>query len=258
MPELACPNCGRAGSVPREKMNSRMVCKKCHMVFHMNSAGRAVLGEPRVDPSKSGVTKSEKSGFFKAIEDAPIPTLSSITELKDSLTGSSLPIKPILIGLVAIAIGWGTYSLLFGPPESIADRATAIAQAFATDDLAYLKKSATTDSVDDVVLWFNANLPQMVQARKEWNGGTPVIQTTVVEEDRAMRAGQVEAFLYPPEIAKRAKSISSSESAGAPIKPVELHLHFALEGGKWRLNGKQMARAVAATLSRDAMNAPAP
>jgi hypothetical protein len=226
-----------------------MVCKKCHMVFHMNSAGRAVLGEPRVDPSKSGIQKSEKSGFFKAIEDAPIPKLSSITELKDSLGGTSLPIKPILIGLVAIAIGWGTYSLLFGPPESIADRSTAIAQAFATDDLAYLKKSATSDSVDDIVLWFNANLPQVVQARKEWKGGTPDVRTTVVEEDRAMRTGQVEAFLFPPKAAAHAREI---ETAGAPIKPVELHLHFALEGGKWRLNGKQMARTVPPTVSPDA------
>jgi hypothetical protein len=253
MPELACPNCGRAGSVPREKMNSRLVCKKCHMVFHMNSAGRAVLGEPRVDPSKSGVNKAEKSGFFKALEDAPIPTLSSITELKDSLGGNSLPLKPILIGLVAVAIGWGTYSLLFGPPESIADRATAIAQAFASDDLAYLKKNATSDSVDDIVLWFNANLPQIVQARKEWKGGAPVVQTTVVEEDRAMRSGEVEAYLYPPQMAARAQSI---ESAGAPIKPVELHLRFALEGGKWRLNGKQMAKTLTPTPTPEAMNGP--
>jgi hypothetical protein len=223
------------------------------MVFHMNSAGRAVLGEPRVDPSKSGVNKAEKSGFFKSLEDAPIPKLSSITELKDSLAGNSLPIKPILIGLVAIAIGWGTYSLLFGPPESISDRATAIAQAVATDDLAYLKKSATSDSVDDVVLWFNATLPQVVQARKEWKGGTAVVRTTVVEEDRAMRTGQVEAFLYPPELAARTQAI---ETAGAPIKPVELHLHFGLEGGKWRLNGKQMAKVAPPTHSPDAMNGP--
>src|SRR4051794_18316218 len=116
MVELACPNCGRGGSVPREKMNARMVCKKCHMVFHMNSAGRAVLGEPRADPSKSGINKAEKSGFFRAMEDAPIPKLSSIAELKESLGGNSLPIKPILIGLVALVVCWGTYSLLFGPP----------------------------------------------------------------------------------------------------------------------------------------------
>jgi hypothetical protein len=247
MPELACPNCGRAGSVPREKMNSRLVCKKCHMVFHMNSAGRAVLGEPRGEPSKSGITKSEKSGFFKSIEEVPLPNLSSITDLKESLSANNLPIKPILIGLVAIAIGWGTYSLLFGPPESIADRSTAIAQAFATDDLSYLKKNATSDSADDVVLWFNATLPQLVQARKVWKGGTPVVRTTVVEEDRAMRSGEVEAFLYPPEMAARAQAI---ESAGTPITPVELHLHFTLEGGKWRLNGKKL-KATPATPSPD-------
>jgi hypothetical protein len=134
----------------------------------------------------------------------------------------------------------------------VADRSTAIAQAFATDDLSYLKKNATSDSVDDIVLWFNATLPQIVQARKVWKGGAPVVRTTVVEEDRAMRSGEVEAFLYPPEMAARAQAI---ESAGAPITPVELHLHFTLEGGKWRLNGKKM-KTTPTTITPEAMTGP--
>ena len=37
------------GTVPRDKAHSRLVCKKCNAIFHMNATGRAVLGEPPAD-----------------------------------------------------------------------------------------------------------------------------------------------------------------------------------------------------------------
>src|SRR5215212_2799528 len=55
MIDLACPNCGRAGSIPREKINTRLVCKKCHVAFHMNTAGRTLLGEPHQEVGKPEV-----------------------------------------------------------------------------------------------------------------------------------------------------------------------------------------------------------
>jgi len=252
-------------------MNSRLVCKKCHMVFHMNTAGRAVLGEPRnADSSKSGINKAEKSGIhkaeksgihkaeksgiFKAIEEAPLPTLADIKDWKENLNGQTLPVKPILIGLAAIVVCWGGYKFLFGPPESIADRANAIAQAFANDDLAYLKSIATTDSVDDVVRWFDAEHPQVVKARQQWKNKDVVVRSTVIEEDRSGRTGSVEAFIYPPEAAARN---AAAETEGAPIKPVELHLRFTLDSrGKWRLNGHSMAQTAQPAAMNELMPTP--
>src|SRR5262249_14446595 len=53
---LECPHCGGAGSVPREKVNTRLVCRKCHQIFHVTPTGRAMPGEPPVqkaaDPGK--------------------------------------------------------------------------------------------------------------------------------------------------------------------------------------------------------------
>ncbi len=46
MIDVVCPHCGRAGSAPEDKVNSRLVCKKCHMVFHLSPSGRATPGEP--------------------------------------------------------------------------------------------------------------------------------------------------------------------------------------------------------------------
>ena len=44
MIEMACPSCGRAGQVPKEKLHTRLVCRKCHMVFHVDSQGRPCAG----------------------------------------------------------------------------------------------------------------------------------------------------------------------------------------------------------------------
>src|SRR5436305_2036190 len=43
---MSCPNCGRRGSVPPDRLNTRMHCKKCDAVFHMDSSGKIMLGEP--------------------------------------------------------------------------------------------------------------------------------------------------------------------------------------------------------------------
>lgn len=230
MIDLACPNCGRNGSIPREKINTRLVCKKCLMVFHMNTAGRAVLGEPQAEPTKGPDPRGHAG--------AHIPNLAQMKAFQENLKETSLPIKPILIGLAVLVLGWGAYGVVMAPPESLENRGAEVAKAFADDDLPYLKTAAASNGVDDVVRWFDLVHPAYAQAREKWRTKDTVVRVTVLEEDRAQRTGSVEAFIYPPEIAARN---ATAETAGVPPQPVELHLRFALDGrGKWRLNGQGM------------------
>src|SRR5271166_4187626 len=46
MIDMKCPSCGAGGRVPNEKVNTRLVCKKCLRVFHVTASGNTVLGEP--------------------------------------------------------------------------------------------------------------------------------------------------------------------------------------------------------------------
>ena len=46
MIEMSCPRCGAGGRVPRDKVNSRLVCKKCLQVFHLSSSRQPIIGEP--------------------------------------------------------------------------------------------------------------------------------------------------------------------------------------------------------------------
>src|SRR5437763_827255 len=95
MIDLACPNCGRAGSIPREKINTRLVCKKCHVAFHMNTAGRTLLGEPHLETAKPETTHHH---------DGPrMPSLEGLGGLKDSLPAVS--IRSLLLGVAAIVVG---------------------------------------------------------------------------------------------------------------------------------------------------------
>ena len=43
---IQCPRCRRSGNVPPDRLNARLVCKGCQAVFHMDSGGRMILGEP--------------------------------------------------------------------------------------------------------------------------------------------------------------------------------------------------------------------
>src|SRR5262249_44706517 len=112
MIDLACPNCGRAGTIPREKINTRLVCKKCHVTFHMNTAGRTLLGEPHQEVAKPEVTH----------HDGPqLPSFENLGSLKDTLPTVSL--KALLIGIAVIVVGGGLFMFMMKPPESLGDRA---------------------------------------------------------------------------------------------------------------------------------------
>src|SRR3954447_4308183 len=56
MIEVHCPACGAEGRAPKQKTNTRLVCRKCLKVFHITPAGRAVLGEP--PPTGETATKT--------------------------------------------------------------------------------------------------------------------------------------------------------------------------------------------------------
>src|SRR4051812_29590985 len=109
MIDLACPNCGRGGSIPREKINTRLVCKKCHIVFHMNTAGRTLLGEPHIETAKAD-TRAPRDSY-------QIPSFEGLGNLRGSLP--SVSSRSLLLGLAALIVGGGLYLFMARPGESL-------------------------------------------------------------------------------------------------------------------------------------------
>ena len=46
MLEIKCPACGAEGRAPKDKILTRLVCRKCLRVFHVTPSGMTVIGEP--------------------------------------------------------------------------------------------------------------------------------------------------------------------------------------------------------------------
>ena len=43
---IKCPACGAEGRASKEKIQTRLICRKCLRVFHVTPSGKTVLGEP--------------------------------------------------------------------------------------------------------------------------------------------------------------------------------------------------------------------
>lgn len=231
MPELACPNCGGAGRIPREKVNTRLVCKKCHMVFHMTSGGRTVLGEPPTETGKGG----RHSGRDALAEAKPrADWRENLPEF--TVTGKSALVALVLI--VVVAIG---YFLFNQAPESLQDRGKRVGEAFADGKLNQLKGFASDDSADEVVQWYGIADRVLQERKKLWSGAEVRVGVVPVDENLRAKTGEVLVSLVPTHAPPHAESITKhTDQAELARRSLELTLHFKLDAwGKWRLDGKK-------------------
>ncbi|WP_422924937.1 hypothetical protein [Singulisphaera sp. PoT] len=244
MLELACPSCGRGGTIPKQKVNTRLVCKKCRVVFHMTPAERTVLGEPLGDVLKVNPKPVEEERRASASE--------GIENLADNLTGGLDGFREILktaspkqLGIAAavivvLGIGW---TLMNAAPENLTDVTNLAATQFTADDLDSVKAVASSGTAEDVARWYEAVHPRLVKARERWKTNTTHLTVVVMSQDDEKRVGESRAFVYPgPATPAPTTDSSGAASDGSSIQPLELIMHWTLEGSRWRLNGKQTAQ----------------
>lgn len=255
MIELACPSCGRGGQVPREKLYTRLVCRKCHVVFHMDPSGRPVVGEPIIaskDPTRRG--KEKEGDHHTVFESIHLPTLDDLTSLKDNFSDGSLPVKPVLGVLGGVVLLWLAFSLISRPAEAVADRAREAMQALANDDLGRLKSFASESTRDDLVRWYDVAHSRLESSRNAWATKATTVQVVVIEENRPDSKGEVEAFIVPSETETQTASVLPSGNSKPGTKsaanngPLGFHLHWVWSGSHWWLDGTQMKASVAASL----------
>lgn len=240
MIEMACPSCGRGGQVPPEKLHSRLVCRKCHVVFHMDPSGRPVIGEPHVatgDPKKKDKNSNgEHHSIFEAIH---IPRLDELTHLGDNLTDYTFPVKPVLGTLGGLVVLWVMFSLFSRPPEPVSDRARLALQALTSDDLDRLKTFASEETRDDVIRWYDAIHPKLESARKSWPSKEADVQVVVIEEDPSRNRGEIEAVLLPAMSGTQTASVVPSVNSknDKPALPLSFHMSWVWSGKHWWLDG---------------------
>lgn len=228
MIDLECPSCGRVGSVPKEKANSRLVCKKCHSIFHMGPTGRAVIGEPpvpkTVDAMKGKAATSKKEDF-----EFELPRISELNPGLLAILGLLLVGGLLYLGYSMMG-GGGTVSLMPAAHE--------LAQALSAKDTTRVVGLSSPESKGEASSWAD-NIVKIIEDKRGDAAISEVrVDALVTAENPATGVGQVELFIIPVRGPARNEQISR-EAGAANFKPTEMTTFWIYSGGRWMLDLKR-------------------
>lgn len=268
---MACPHCGRRGSVPADKLNSRLHCKKCGTVFHMDFTGHIVLGEPGRSGSKSGGTSGifsfsgQESGNHGKVGSDTHATCTRAQPTEMPTIWESLPksFRVGLLGGLALVLLWvlGAFRLLQPAPlpSAFEQRLTYVAEAFAYNEPSGLRRIAASGTGGDLGTWLEKLHPDAkLGARREV--GYLVSHTYSVVGGGSGQEKRVMLFVTPPipkfpdpndkaAVAAQEQSrrlLTSSFAPGSmPDGSFAVPLVWKSEGGQWWLDGTASLQAAA-------------
>jgi hypothetical protein len=242
MIEMNCPACGAGGRVPRDKVGTRLVCKKCLQVFHLTPSGQAVQGEPpppKVAPKEKKVSK-DPTGY---------QTGEALEELASRFAKIQLPSGRTL-GIVAgvlLVIGLGFW--LFSR-QSLETRARYVGKAIAESDIKKIVDIAVPGTENEVILWFNDVYRQFLDV-KVVLGREPYVNVLVPGTSGGNSgvaiirySGQSPQASAAPSIADTMQPIPSLSNVKDSL---DLRVFFAVDSlGNWLVDGKRTAEERAA------------
>src|SRR4051794_11120772 len=153
---MKCPACKVAGRTSKDKINTRLVCRKCLAVFHITPTGRAVLGEPPQATVTSSKAPRDKFALDLSLE-LP-PWLRRVTDVVFAPR-----VLAVVGGLLLLFGGYTAYLKLRG--ESLQERTEKLARAAVIGDLGTLLELTTEGTGDDMIKWYTAVRPQCDQLK---------------------------------------------------------------------------------------------
>jgi len=241
--EMKCPACKVPGRVAKDKVNTRLVCRKCLSVFHLTPTGRAVLGEPPQAAATPGKVPREKQKFELDLSLELPPWLKRVTGVVFAPR-----VLAVAAGLMLLLGGYKAIAILRG--ESLQERTGKVARAAVIGDLGTLLELTAEGTGDDMIKWYTAVRPQCDQVRNLLRDPNPSVEVQVNKQDSYGGTAEVVARVNPQE--PRAPSGSQAPglafSGFAAGKSLELPLTLTSEGmGGWMLDGKRTLEAIAKT-----------
>lgn len=235
MIEMSCPRCGAGGRVPRERVNSRLVCRKCLQVFHLGPGNKAIVGEP--PPQKDAPKVKEKVAGERT------GLTLELGDFGEKLGKIKLPDPKILGAVAGVALVIAFFYWLFSK-ETIEQRAETLAQAIRTMDMDVTSAIALPGTEIEAMKWLgdvhkeytdlklnlgNIDPGVKIQAQPSSDGSTS--QTLMVfSREGATSTG--------PMSVEQAASLEMKEGK----KSLELVVFWAKDTWQaWRLDGKRTA-----------------
>lgn len=229
MVEIQCPACGAGGRAPKDKIQTRLVCRKCLKVFHVTPSGKTMPGEPPV----TGQTSIADAA-------APDSTLKVDQWFERASKRIFSPTSFILIvGLILLAVVTAFFSSRH--PDTLEDRVARAARAAVQGDLRTIRELAATGTELDVDQWYISIRPQCEEMSRLLGSKKLVVDTEVKRQDPVEERAEVVARLSIEEaLERRGNDLPDASIAVAPTsEPLSLPMVWKSDGlAGWRLDGK--------------------
>ena len=147
MIDMKCPSCGAGGRVPQDKVNTRLVCKKCLRVFHITASGNTVLGEP-------AAPKDAPRGHSPR-EAARHDTVERFDDVASKLSSLKLPtIDPKVLAAIGGVVLVAALGYWFFSKQSLEKRSLEIAKSFLKSDMKTAVDISVPGTEMDTIRWY--------------------------------------------------------------------------------------------------------
>jgi hypothetical protein len=227
---LECPKCGRLGTVPNEKANSRLVCKKCHTIFHLSPTGRVLLGDPPLERKEEH--KSAGRSHWEEYEDQP----------KLSFSLPELNISPLQLGigsLVIAVVGFMYFLSTLNLAEDLGKKADRALAAMMTGDVDTLKQFATPETAEATEAWYDTMRSYLEDVRGLPSGLKPIVTVMVSEENVREGNGQTLVYITAPKPGQHKATAKQAPEQSDYLPANQLTFNWSLDRyWKWRLRGE--------------------
>jgi hypothetical protein len=233
MIEMSCPRCGAGGRIPRDKVNSRLVCKKCLQVFHLSTSLKAVMGEPA--PTKEvAKEKAPRERMELGLE------LGGLGEKLAKIKLPDLKIVGVVAGvLLVIGFFWWLFS-----KETVEQRTQAMANAVRQLDMDTTVALALPGTEMDAMKWLGDIHKEYTDLKLAIGNLEPGVQITVQPTSDGSSAQSL--LVFSREGATSTGPLSVEQAASLEPKSdekkrsMEVVLFWTKDTWQaWRLDGKQ-------------------
>jgi hypothetical protein len=210
-----------------------MHCKKCDAVFHMDSSGKIMLGEPGGGKAPKARRDSSK--------DEPVDYIGLLFKSKAVRVGA-------VVALVAV-VGYYAIQALprLGPaplPTALDDLTLYAGEAVADMDTRSLRKITAPDTWNDFLKWYEERRAKIKFEPPQRPGHDAVVAAIMYKESEgaATDKAHTRADLMLP--------VDYSDPSKTPIESLELF--WVREGETWRIDGKEtLAQEAAAAKAKE-------
>ncbi|OJW23886.1 MAG: hypothetical protein BGO49_03365 [Planctomycetales bacterium 71-10] len=230
MISMHCPACGAEGRIPNDKVNVRMLCKRCLKSFHLTPAGKIVAGPP---PGDHAAVHHEQPGHELDVVDHEIDVV--VGRLK-----SAAPLILAVFGLAAaVLLGW---RLTRGGKAATLDEQTVrIARALVKNDVAALRSLTVEGTADEAAELSEALLPEFRDHADVLQAASPSVEVARSPEAPGPGlSGVVASIRADQPVGRMGVAVPDVSASMTMSGSIELPLILAGDDRNgWRLDGER-------------------